>query len=374
MGLEREPNPQPAPEATGAIGENKKLRLISGAAVGFGLLMAMLLGWMWTVIHRPVKEQRSTRSAPTATKNASENQRGLDEAKEKAYEEGLRKGAQSNPSFNTEARSGAGVEDSRAQAPAATPKRTPKDDYDDLLAKAAVADSTVEGEKGVSRVAAALKDSLPSLPVPPAQSQTTEEHKSESKLRPVGQNEIPAGTFIDCSLINELNGDNVGPVKVQVSTNVYNPQTLDLAIPQGSVFIGEAQKVSAQFQQRLAVAFDRLQLRRDGKLYEIKLDRIPGLDQQGATALKDKVNNHYGTTFVAALAIGALGGLAQIGSGNYGGYNGISASTEVRNGISNQMAQSASQVFDRFLTHLPSVIIRPGKPVIVYFPFGVDLS
>lgn len=378
MELGREPDPQSSPAATGAVGEAKKLRIISGVAIGFGLLMAMLLLWAWSALRRPTPQQR-VGPVPTA-KKATTTQPNLDEDKEKAYEDGRRAGARSNPAFNPSSDLGAEAGSVNTGAVAPEKKRTPKDDYDDLLAKAALADSTVEGGKGLSGAAATalsdMRQNLPTLPTLPQSGAqpSPDERKPDSKLQPIGKNVLPAGTFIDCNLVNGLNGDNLGPVKFQVSNDVYYPSTLDLAIPQGAVFLGEAQKVSAQFQQRLAVTFDRLQLTRDGKLYEVKLDRIPGLDQQGAAALKDKVNNHYLQIFGASLAIGAVGGLAQIGNGSYGGLNGIDSGTQIRNGISQTMAENASQVLNRFLTRLPTVTINPGKPAIIYLPFGVDLS
>lgn len=377
MDLEREPDPQPAPAATGAVSELKKQQVITAAAIGFALLMAMLLTWAWIALHRPPVKQKVAAQSSAASTQKNLSQRDLDEAKEKAYEDGRRTATNSNSAFNTG--SGAGVSTAGTQEQVTEKKRTPQDDYNDLLAKAALADSAVPGgfeqakggrtEKEVNRSSEGVAD----READDSNKQPNHE-ETQHKMQAIGQNVIPAGTFIDCALVNKLDGDNVGPVKLQVSTDVYNPQTLDLAIPQGSIFLGEAQKVSGQFQQRLAVSFDRLQVRRDGKLYEITLDKIPGLDQQGATALKDKVNNHYLQIFGASLAIGAIGGLAQIGSGSYGGYNGIDTGVQIRNGISQSMAENAAQVLNRFLMRLPSVVIGPGTPAVVYIPFGVDLS
>ena len=48
--------------------------------------------------------------------------------------------------------------------------------------------------------------------------------------------------------------------------------------------------------------------------YPLDLDKFVGLNQAGETALRDLVNHHYLQIFGASLAIGAIGGLAQIGN------------------------------------------------------------
>jgi len=65
--------------------------------------------------------------------------------------------------------------------------------------------------------------------------------------------------------------------------------------------LGEAKKVEAFGQQRLAVFFHRL-IMPDG--YSVSLDQFKGLNQIGETALRDKVNNHYLQIFGASLAVG----------------------------------------------------------------------
>ena len=77
--------------------------------------------------------------------------------------------------------------------------------------------------------------------------------------------------------------------------------------------LGEAKKVEAFGQQRLAVFFHRL-IMPDG--FSVNLDQFKGLNQIGETALRDKVNNHYLQIFGASLAVGILGGIAEAGTGN----------------------------------------------------------
>jgi type IV secretory pathway VirB10-like protein len=371
MDLQREPDPKPVPpEATGAVVERKKIKVIVLAAVAVGLIIASFLTWL--LRPRTVVEQRPMPAFPKAAV-PKKTSPGLNESAEQAYEQHRRDDLRNNPAFNVGdnlSDGGRSTHQSTAEYRPAAQKRTPEDDYKDLLQKAALADSAVDGAKASAQITRPAPDQQPIANQP---QQRQESKPAEHGLQPVSRTAIPAGTFIQCALVNELNGEMTGPVKVQVSNDVYNPDTFELLVPQGAVFLGEAQRVSSQFQGRLAVTFDRLQVTRNGRLYEIKLDKIPGLDQQGATALKDKVDNHYLQIFGVSLAIGAIGGLSQIGNGSYGGYQGYDTETQIRNGITQAMAQTATQVLNRFLNRLPTVIIRPGTPVIVFTPFGIQL-
>jgi type IV secretion system protein VirB10 len=170
---------------------------------------------------------------------------------------------------------------------------------------------------------------------------------------------LPEGTVIEAELTNRLDGDEPGPVNVMITNDVYKPGTRLVLIPQGARGLGEAREVSLLGQQRLAVAFHRILTPGLGG-YGIPLDHPePGLAQAGEAGLHDKVNNHYATIFGAALAVGAIGGLAQIGN-NVASLNTLS---DFRNGVSASTAQSADRILDRFLNHMPTITIREGTRV-----------
>lgn len=169
------------------------------------------------------------------------------------------------------------------------------------------------------------------------------------------------GTILETLLINRLDGTFAGPVSCLVTNDVYSHDRQRLLIPAGSKVLGEASKVDTFGQGRLAVAFHRL-LMPDG--YSVSLDQFKGLDQAGATALKDKVNNHYLKIFGASLAIGILGGAAQLGTGSVLTETGAE---RIQQGFGTGMAISAERILDRFLNILPTVTIREGTRVKVYF-------
>lgn len=168
------------------------------------------------------------------------------------------------------------------------------------------------------------------------------------------------GTILETVLINRLDGSFSGPVECLVSGDVYSHDRQHLLIPAGSKVLGQASKVDTFGQARLAVAFHRL-IMPNG--YSASLDQFKGLDQEGATALKDKVNNHYAKIFGSSLALGVLGGVAQVGTGN---VLNSSATDRMRQGFGTGLADAGEQVLDRFLNILPTVTIREGTRVKIY--------
>jgi type IV secretory pathway VirB10-like protein len=173
------------------------------------------------------------------------------------------------------------------------------------------------------------------------------------------------GTTLDTVLMNRLDGDAPGPVKVLVSNPVYSHDHQHVLVPEGTIVLGEAKKIGAAGfgqQRRMAVAFHRM-IMPDG--YSVDLDQFHGLDQIGEEGLKDKVNNHYFEIFGTSIALGVISGAAQITQGGsaYGG----SGSQSFTNGAAAGVAQSATTVLDRFIQIPPTITIREGHRVKVYF-------
>ena len=176
---------------------------------------------------------------------------------------------------------------------------------------------------------------------------------------------IYEGLTMDTTLMNRLDGDAVGPVKVLVSSPVYSHDRQHVLIPDGTIVLGEARKIgSGGFgqQRRLAVVFHRM-IMPDG--YSVDLDQFHGLDQIGEEGLKDKVNNHYLEIFGTSIALGVISGAGQIESG--GGAITTSGSQAFTTGAASSVSQSATTILDRFIQIPPTITIREGHRVKVYF-------
>jgi type IV secretory pathway VirB10-like protein len=175
------------------------------------------------------------------------------------------------------------------------------------------------------------------------------------------------GQVIETVLVNRLNGSFTGPVDVMVSSPVYSHDTMHVLIPKGSRIIGEAEKVGTQGQQRLALVFHRV-IMPDGA--SIDLNKFVGLDAAGATGIKDKVDNHWGTIFATAAALGVVQGFTLYGTGSAYTANGLE---QYRQGVANSMGQAGSQILNRTLSIPPQLTIREGQRVRVFLNKDIDL-
>jgi len=183
----------------------------------------------------------------------------------------------------------------------------------------------------------------------------------------IPQHTLFEGTVIESVLTNRLTGSFSGPVNCMVTTNVYSHDHGLLIIPQGSRVLGEAKRVAEQNQQRLAVTFHRL-IMPDG--YSVNLDQFPGLDQPGATGLKDQTNNHYLQVFGTSIALGALAGFSQFGTGSALTAGGLDS---YRQGVASQVSQNSTTVLQRQLNRLPDITIREGQRVRIYLTKDLEL-
>jgi len=178
------------------------------------------------------------------------------------------------------------------------------------------------------------------------------------------------GTLIEAVLTNRLDGDAAAPVNCLVTSAVYSHSGQQVLIPAGARLLGETKPVQTLGETRLAVVFHRL-LMPDGST--MTLDQFKGLNQIGDAGLRDRVNQHYWSTFGAAGAVGLVSGLAQfLGTAGLGGGNGDRTVVIAGSGA-DATAQATMQVMNRFLNRLPTITIREGHRVRVYVTSDLEL-
>ena len=167
------------------------------------------------------------------------------------------------------------------------------------------------------------------------------------------------GTVLEGVVTNHIDGGFSGPILVMLTTDYYSHDHQQLLMPQGTRLIGTVQSVGNAQQRKMFVSFHRA-VCPDG--FSLDFDKYVGLDPIGTTGLATKVDHGYLMAFGAAAAVGGLGGLAQIG--NNGSV--LSASTEIRNGISEQSAAEGEQLLNHFLNRLPVITLKEGSRTRIY--------
>jgi type IV secretory pathway VirB10-like protein len=381
------PSPAPALRDKRIVPEGVVPKQALGYVIA-GLAVVILMAVLFSNNHaRPV--EKTAASGPLAV-STDMNQRKIQEleqdlsADQRQSQQAQRAGNNGTAStVNGPTTPTGGVAAPAAQLPPATePPRDPVADAEKAIAfKARFASNLVSANDGASHPSAESADLAENTPVrpsglpqpaPAAQATTA----TTSTASTTGNKRAPEvsvnsahgqpyvvfeGTTIDTVLVNRLDGEFVGPLKVMVTNPIYSQDRQHLLIPEGTFILGDVQKVSGFGQKRLAVTFHRL-LMPDG--YSVDLDQFHGLDQAGATGLKDQVNNHYLQIFGASIALGIVAGTAQATNFNQG-YN-ESGSEAYKSGIASSLSQSSANVLDRFINIPPTITIREGHRIKVY--------
>jgi type IV secretion system protein TrbI len=380
----------PSPENASGL-RDKRVRpegVVPKQAQGYvvaGLAVLILMAVMFSKNHaKPAA--KDTASAPLAV-STDMNQRKIQELEQdlsadqrQSQQQAQRTGVASSPTTAETATNPAqtGVASPAAQLPppAAESTRDTIADAEKAMAfKARFASNLVSADNGASHPSAepaSLGESTPARssslpPTPPTQAAATP--ATASKRAPeVNVNSahgqpfvVFEGTSIDTVLVNRLDGEFAGPLKVMVTNPVYSQDRQHLLVPEGTFILGDVQKVAGLGQKRLAVTFHRL-LMPDG--YSVDLDQFHGLDQAGSTGLKDQVNNHYLQIFGASIALGIISGAAEATNNNQG-YN-ETGSEAYKSGIASSLSQSSGNVLDHFINIPPTITIREGHRIKVY--------
>ena len=263
------------------------------------------------------------------------------------------------------AEGGAGAAGSGSAATARQPA-LPGLDMQPLAAAAASTDALVDAltrpEAGLAADPSGYTPTPGDLDVPLPDSNNLPDYENPPRLStprdPPGWERVYEGSFVEAVLVTQLSGDFPSPVLATAAVPFYSADRQRVLIPRGSRFVGAAQPVRGQDQERLAVGFHRVILP-DGTHVALQFQ---GLNQLGEGALKDQVDRHYFSTFLAAGAVGLMSGFAAIGSNPYaGGLAGY------RSGAAQSTSQSGLQLMRRFLNRYPTVTIRAGHRLRIWF-------
>ena len=209
-------------------------------------------------------------------------------------------------------------------------------------------------------------EAAPTVPAATAASATAQDYSVPTRLEvpqdPPGWERIYEGSFLEAVLATQLTGDFPGPVLALVAIPFYSADRQRILVPRGTRVIGTAQAVTNQDQARLGVGFHRL-IYPDGSWISLQ---FRGLNQLGEGALKDQVNRHYFSMFAAVGAVGVLSGLTAAGGNPYEG-----GTASMRSGAGQGLGQAATRILDRFLNRMPTITIRAGHRLRVWFTSDV---
>lgn len=172
---------------------------------------------------------------------------------------------------------------------------------------------------------------------------------------------VSQGCVIPATFVGGNNSDKPGEFRAMVSQNVWD--TVDgtcLAIPAGSMLVGTYSSDISIGQERLLVAFTRLQL--PNKKW-VPLGSMQGADTNGYSGVSGDVNNHFFKIFYGAVVIAVL---------EQRFNNQQTATTSNSNGLTTygnaagQVAtQTAQTILNRNQNIRPTITTEPAQKLLV---------
>jgi type IV secretion system protein VirB10 len=180
-----------------------------------------------------------------------------------------------------------------------------------------------------------------------------------TRTPPLSRFEIKAGWEIPAALEQGLNSDLPGELKALVMSNVYDTATGQyLLIPQGARLVGAYSSRVGYGQNGVQVAWQRV-IFPDGSA--IDLNGMEGLDAQGNSGLRDKVDHHYKQLFgVAVLTSLFDGALAVTQSRQQSVLVYPSPTQETESAVGREVSQLGTQIARKNLNVQPTIKIPAG--------------
>lgn len=182
---------------------------------------------------------------------------------------------------------------------------------------------------------------------------------------------VPEGKSLECVTVNQVLAQAYqAPVILTVSRDF---RTADgrLLIPAGARIIGMSDRIQDMNQDRMFLAFNRLDFP-DGETAWFPQHRLPeALDTIGSLGVEGKVKRGIMKALMSSIALGVVEGLGAAAAGPQT----ISTTTgimEVKPGqqavarVSDQLGKFSDRVLSRYMNMIPKITLKPGTRVRVY--------
>jgi type IV secretion system protein VirB10 len=192
-----------------------------------------------------------------------------------------------------------------------------------------------------------------------AAAKKTDDYLKSTRTAPLSEYEIKAGWEIPAVLEQSLNSDLPGEIKALVMSNVYDTATgRYLLIPQGSRLIGQYDARVAYGQDGVQVVWNRI-IFPDAS--SINLSGMVGLDRQGNSGLRDKVDRHYKRLFGFAALTSAFTAAFEISQRrNQNILTTPSASQTASSAVGQELSETGAQITRRNLNVQPTIKVPAG--------------
>jgi type IV secretion system protein VirB10 len=190
---------------------------------------------------------------------------------------------------------------------------------------------------------------------------------------------VREGKFLDCVTINRVESDIAdSPVMAQVERDFVSLDGKQVLVPAGAKIYGTAGRVQSLQQARLFIRFHKIVFPRRNpeetpKVAYFPSRAFPAMDQMGSLGGRGRVNRHLTLQFGAAIALGVIDGLAARAE-SPDANNNPTARDMMMQRTSQNFANIANSVIQRYANVVPTVTIREGTKLKCYFTQDVLLT
>ncbi len=192
-----------------------------------------------------------------------------------------------------------------------------------------------------------------------ASAKKTDDYLKSIRSAPLSEYEIKAGWEIPAVLEQALNSDLPGEIKALVLSNVYDTASGQyLLIPQGSRLIGRYDSRVAYGQDGVQVVWNRI-IFPDAS--SIDLAGMVGLDSQGNSGLRNKVDRHYKRLFGFAALTSAFNAAFEISQRRSQSVLATpSVSETASSSVGRELSETGAQITRRNLNVQPTIKVPAG--------------
>jgi type IV secretion system protein VirB10 len=192
-----------------------------------------------------------------------------------------------------------------------------------------------------------------------AQQEKTDDYLRSTRTPPLGAYEIKAGWEIPAVLEQSLNSDLPGEIKALVTCNVFDTATgRYMLIPQGARLVGKYDSRVSYGQDGVQVIWDRI-IFPDASSLDI--NGMVGLDANGNSGLRYKVDHHYKRLFGFAALTSAFSAAFYLSQRNTQSALIYPSVTDTASAsVGREMSQTGAAITRRNLNVQPTIKVPVG--------------
>lgn len=188
---------------------------------------------------------------------------------------------------------------------------------------------------------------------------------------PLTPYEVKAGSYLPALLSHAVSSELAGPVRAQVSRDVYDSTThRHLLIPRGTTLLGVQARQPVAGERRVTIVWERLVFP-DGRSVDLAsgdLTPLPSASADGTLGLLGRVNRHWPRRLATAGLVSLVGAGVQL-SQPQRSATGLSAASpgQVAAGeLGLELGRLSQRFLDRTIDQPPTIELAAGARVFVW--------